>query len=97
MTTVEIRDLLAATARACARGDKQLSYVNELLSFDWVPVNLYYYPGAVYPAHSYGVTQLPHSSAKSLWKRLMSAGFVKMRNPLPNKELQIKLSHPALS
>ena len=69
-------------ARAQAKGPRQLELVDELLTFDLVPIN---YPVVPRPTErgggqqivtTYGKCSLPAASYKPLKKRLIDAGFV---------------------
>lgn len=64
-------DLITKLARACCRGWRQESFVNELLTGE--PVN---FEIDRWESVKYGVTQLSHSSWKGLRSRLTRAGFV---------------------
>ena len=69
-------------ARAQAKGHRQMALVDELLTFDLVPIN---YPVVPRPSErgggqqivtTYGKCSLPAASYQPLKKRLIDAGFV---------------------
>lgn len=69
-------------ARTQAKGPRQLELVDELLTFDLVPIN---YPVVPRPSErgggqqivtTYGKCSLPAASYQPLKKRLIDAGFV---------------------
>ena len=70
-------DIIRRLATGQARGERQLSLVNELLSFRAVYFTYVDIPG---PPGSqtvvYGLTKLPFSSYRNLRTRLISVGFV---------------------
>ena len=69
--------MIRRLATSQARGERQLSFVNELLSFDPVPFRYYEIPGMFgAKAILYGYTSLPGKSLVNLLKRLVSVGFV---------------------
>ena len=74
-------DLLRRLATSQARGERQLSLVNELLSFYPVPTYYYEVPG-LYGSKSvlFGKSRLPIKSWKNLRKRLVTVGFVVERD-----------------
>lgn len=53
-----------------------MSLVNELLSFQEVPVRVVYPPGIHNGTLLYGASDLPGASWRNLKKRLISVGFV---------------------
>ena len=69
-------------ARAQAKGPRQLELVDELLTFDLVPINYPVVPrptsrgGGQQIVTTYGKCSLPAASYKPLKKRLIDAGFV---------------------
>lgn len=70
-------DLIRRLAVSQTRGERQLSLVNELLSFREVDVSYVQIPG-IYGSMSpvFGTTRLPYASLRNLRKRLISVGFV---------------------
>jgi hypothetical protein len=62
-------------ATSQARGERQLSFVNELLTFDPVPFKFQQIPGIHAEEIRYGHTSLPGQSWRNLRKRLISVGF----------------------
>lgn len=70
-------DIIRRLAVSQARGERQLSLVNELLSFREVDVSYVQIPG-IYGSRSpvFGLTRLPSQSLRNLRKRLTSVGFV---------------------
>lgn len=83
-------DLVAATARACARGDRQKSTVNELLTFKDVSIHRPWYYDR-YNHWSLGLSQLRWSSWTGLRGRLVAAGFVVVVS-----DDAVRITHPAL-
>lgn len=70
-------DLIRRLATSQARGERQLSLVNELVSYKDTPIFPLVIP--VYggtTTHVYGRTHLPGSSWRNLRKRLVSVGFI---------------------
>lgn len=69
-------------ARAQAKGPRQLELVDELLTFDLVPINYPVVPrptsrgGGQQIVTTYGKCSLPAASYQPLKKRLIDAGFV---------------------
>lgn len=70
--------MIRRLATSQARGERQLSFVNELLSFKRVAITYYQIPGHPYGRGTvrYGVSKLPTASFKNLRSRLISVGFV---------------------
>lgn len=76
--------LMRRLAASQARGPRQMSLVNELLSFQEVPVRLVYPPGVHNGTLLYGASDLPGASWRNLKKRLISVGFV--LKPVPDPQ-----------
>lgn len=73
-----MNDLIRRLATSQARGERQLSLVNELLTFRPVPYYRLRVPTMYGPAEMtrYGKSALEYRSWKNLRKRLVSVGFV---------------------
>lgn len=72
-------DIVRRLATSQARGERQLSFVNELLSFNPVSYRFFQIPGGygeIAKTPRYGLSMLEHRSWKNLRKRLVSVGFV---------------------
>ena len=82
-------------ATSQARGTRQLSLVNELLTFDAVSVQADRIPqwrnGQQLTAVSYGETRLGHSSFLPLRNRLIEAGFILVVN---RERTQVTMTFP---
>ena len=77
--------IIRRLATSQARGTRQLSLVNELLTFQPVPSPLEQYPvaggrGAKGYSRNYGDSQLRHSSYVPLRRRLTEVGFILVAN-----------------
>jgi hypothetical protein len=72
-------DVVARLARACARGERQLAFVNELLADDayvrQVPLP-YWFAGRQATGIAYGHSRMGSDSWRSLKKRLIANGFI---------------------
>ena len=70
-------DMIRRLATSQARGERQLSFVNELLSFRRVTITQYQIPGQYgNKTVRYGLSKLPNASFRNLRSRLISVGFV---------------------
>lgn len=70
-------DIIRRLATSQARGDRQLSFINELLPGDPVIYSYYNIPGVFNGVTTlYGNSKLSHASWKNLKKRLIQVGFV---------------------
>ena len=83
-------------ATSQARGTRQLSLVNELLTFQPVPSPLEQYPvaggrGAKGYSRSYGESRLGHSSYVPLKRRLTEVGFILVAN---RERTQVTMTFP---
>lgn len=83
-------------ATSQARGTRQLSLVNELLTFQPVPSPLEQYPvaggrGARGIARTYGDSRLRHSSYVPLKRRLTEVGFILVAN---EERTQVTMAFP---
>ena len=76
-----MNDLVRRLATSQARGERQLQFINELLSFHPVGYRFFPIPG-MYRNHGYaqtpryGISRLEHQSWINLRKRLRQVGFV---------------------
>lgn len=70
-------NIVRRLATSQARGDRQLSFINELLSGNPIIYSFYDIPGKPNgrTVH-YGISQLSHASWRNLKKRLIQVGFV---------------------
>ena len=73
-------DVIARLARACARGERQLAFVNELLADEayvrLVPIPIYFGGGRQAEGASFGNSRMGGESWRSLKKRLIANGFI---------------------
>jgi hypothetical protein len=87
-------DVVARLARACARGHRQLEFVNELLAGEaycrLTELNFFHY-GKQAQAVLYGDTRLSGSSWQNLRKRLIENGFMVKYSPWQDDSRAIEL------
>jgi len=88
-------DVIARLARACARGERQLAFVNELLADEayvkLVPIPVYWGGRHQAEGTSYGNSGMGGESWRSLRKRLISNGFIIKGDPWKGKSRQIHM------
>lgn len=72
-----LNDVIARLARECARGTRQLNFVNELLiDAGYIKYETAYFNGHGQTVAYYGDSRLGHKSWQALRKRLTEAGFI---------------------
>lgn len=85
-------DIIRRLATSQARGDRQLSFVNELLVFRPVGYRIIKVPGKFGTSTAiYGLSQLSHASWVNLRKRLLSVGFVIEHN---HETMSVRMAFP---
>ena len=87
--------IIRRLATSQARGTRQLSLVNELLTFDAVSIQVDRIPqwrnGQQLTAVSYGESRLGHSSYVPLKRRLTEVGFILVAN---KERTQVTMAFP---
>ena len=90
-----LNDVIARLARQCARGHRQLGFVNELLAdAGYGQYEDVYFHGRQQRIIRYGDSRLPGGSWLALSRRLVSAGFIIKydRTDRDNPKVQMRFS-----